>query len=211
MTASGDSLQAQLQAWRERHAARIDPARRHFVEALERRAAAQQGEPRRLLDERLRDLIAADAGATALAAGEAADAAPAHPPAASALGDLLEYAASLTASGGDGGEEAAPRSRFPELAALDDFRDLWSSLHMRRQLRQSLAQTAADAGPLNSGRLVHRALTLMRQLSPGYLQQFLAYVDLLSWMEQMHGSAALPARPAAPPPPSRRARSRPAK
>ena len=30
----------------------------------------------------------------------------------------------------------------------------------------------------------------MRELSPGYLQQFLSYVDALSWMEQMNGGAA---------------------
>ncbi len=31
----------------------------------------------------------------------------------------------------------------------------------------------------------------MRELSPGYLQQFLSYVDALSWMEQMNGGGAL--------------------
>jgi hypothetical protein len=31
----------------------------------------------------------------------------------------------------------------------------------------------------------------MRELSPGYLQQFLSYVDALSWMEQMNGGDAL--------------------
>jgi hypothetical protein len=31
----------------------------------------------------------------------------------------------------------------------------------------------------------------MRELSPGYLQQFLSYVDALSWLEQMNGGGAL--------------------
>ena len=51
-----------------------------------------------------------------------------------------------------------------------------------------------DAGPLNSGSLVHRSLTLMRELSPGYLQQFLSYVDTLSWMEQLSDGGALTAQ-----------------
>ena len=53
-----------------------------------------------------------------------------------------------------------------------------------------------NAGPLNSSSLVHRSLSLMSELSPGYLQQFLSYVDALSWMEQMNGGGALPAKDA---------------
>jgi hypothetical protein len=37
---------------------------------------------------------------------------------------------------------------------------------------------------------VHRSLSLMRELSPGYLQQFLSYVETLSWMEQLNIGAA---------------------
>jgi hypothetical protein len=57
-------------------------------------------------------------------------------------------------------------------------------------MRQSLEQVPGNAGPLNSSSLVHRALSLMREVSPGYLKQFLSYVDALSWMEQMNGGAA---------------------
>ena len=56
---------------------------------------------------------------------------------------------------------------------------------MRGAAGEPLQQAPADAGPLNSGVLVHRALGLMRSLSPGYLQHFLAYVDALSWLQQM--------------------------
>ncbi|MNR65590.1 hypothetical protein D3C85_1886980 [compost metagenome] len=37
---------------------------------------------------------------------------------------------------------------------------------------------------------MHRALSLMRELSPGYLQQFLSYTDALMWMEQVHAATA---------------------
>jgi hypothetical protein len=74
---------------------------------------------------------------------------------------------------------------------LDDFRKLWSRLRTESQLRQSLEQVPTNAGPLNSGNLVHRSITLMRELSPGYLQQFLAYVDALTWIEQMNNGGAL--------------------
>ena len=53
-------------------------------------------------------------------------------------------------------------------------------------MRQSLEQVPSNAGPLNSSALVHRAVTLMRELSPGYLQHFLGYVDDLTSLEQMN-------------------------
>ncbi|MNR57450.1 hypothetical protein D3C85_1782330 [compost metagenome] len=36
----------------------------------------------------------------------------------------------------------------------------------------------------------------MREVSPGYLQQFLSYTDALMWMEQMTAATAPPAKDA---------------
>ncbi|MGA7814139.1 DUF2894 domain-containing protein, partial [Caballeronia sp.] len=83
------------------------------------------------------------------------------------------------------------RPTYPELEVLDYFRETWSRVSTERQLRHSLAHVPGNAGPLNSSSLVHRSLSLMRELSPGYLQQFLSYVDALSWLEQMNGGGAL--------------------
>ena len=41
-----------------------------------------------------------------------------------------------------------------------------------------------NAAPLNSHHLVHRSLTLMRDLSPEYLDRFMSYVDALLWLDQ---------------------------
>jgi hypothetical protein len=43
---------------------------------------------------------------------------------------------------------------------------------------------------------VHRALTLMRDTSPEYLQHFMAQVDALMWLEQAQAQPAPPARSA---------------
>ncbi|MBB5883716.1 DUF2894 domain-containing protein [Xanthomonas sp. LMG 8992] len=86
---------------------------------------------------------------------------------------------------------AAARLTAPQLPAVEDARRLWTELRSRSQLRQSLQPAPTDAGPLNSGVLVHRALALMRTLSPGYLQHFLSYVDALSWLQQLHDGGAL--------------------
>jgi hypothetical protein len=85
--------------------------------------------------------------------------------------------------------DAPHAAAYPELPAVDYFREVWSKVRTEKQLRQSLAQVPGNAGPLNSSSLVHRALSLMRELSPGYLKQFLSYVDTLSWLEQMNGGA----------------------
>ena len=63
-----------------------------------------------------------------------------------------------------------------------------TSERLLKERRQSLEQVPENAGPLNSGALVHRSIGLMRELSPGYLQQFLSYIDALSWVEQINGS-----------------------
>jgi hypothetical protein len=205
-----------LGTWRQQHAERLDPLRLRFIEALARRADAHQGEARRLLEQKLSALLdayaadlarmsaatAADAdGATAtdgdgdgaVACGDSdSDAAPtASASARSPLGDLLQRFASGATHDAHTAANAMPPQSAQQLPALDDARRLWTELRSRSQLRQSLQQAPADAGPLNSGVLVHRALALMRSLSPGYLQQFLAYVDALSWLQQLHDAGAL--------------------
>ncbi|MFL9867764.1 DUF2894 domain-containing protein [Paraburkholderia fungorum] len=200
------SARATLDAWREHGADRLDPIRFHFIEALDRRAAAHGGEARRLLDARLSGLIEVYAADLERAASKApgtgtdtGSAAASTEPAHDTLAALVGYMASHAPADGNGpaAAHAAPRhAAYPELEVLDYFRQTWSKVRSEKQLRQSLRKAPDNAGPLNSSSLVHRSLSLMRELSPGYLQQFLAYVDALSWMEQMNGGSALPAKDA---------------
>jgi Protein of unknown function (DUF2894) len=188
---------AMLDAWRERGADRLDPVRFHFIEALDRRAAGHSGEARRILDDRLSTLLAAYADALESAASRAAEAnsaASPREPARGALAGLIDYIASHARADGNGpaAGNAVPQSpSWAEPRMLDYFRELWSKVSTERQLRQSLEHVPGNAGPLNSSSLAHRSLSLMCDLSPGYLQQFLSYVDALSWMEQMHGGGTL--------------------
>jgi hypothetical protein len=181
------NARAQIDAWREQGADRMDRVRFHRIDALERRAASRDGEARRLLDARLAELIRAYAGDLKRAARKstAADGA-----GGSVVGGLIDYLAQQTAAR-DSAFAMGEAAVFPRLAALEDFRAIWSQIRSESQLRQSLRQAPGDAGPLNSGRLVHRSLTLMRELSPGYLQQFLAYVDALTWIERMSGDGVM--------------------
>ncbi|MCY1378726.1 hypothetical protein D9M69_663850 [compost metagenome] len=80
-------------------------------------------------------------------------------------------------------------STAPELKTLSYFRSTWSKLAADQRVTQSLAKVPKNAGPLNTHHLVQRALTLMRDLSPQYLQRFMAHVDALLWIEQVNAAA----------------------
>ena len=97
----------------------------------------------------------------------------------------------------DTGHAVPWRDAYPELPLLDVYRDIWAKVSANRQLRQSEQQVPDNAGPLNSNNLVHRSLALMRQLSPGYLHQFLSYLDALAWMEQFDGAVTAARKPRA--------------
>jgi hypothetical protein len=51
-------------------------------------------------------------------------------------------------------------------------------------MTQSLAQVPENAGPLNSDRLVLRVLQTLREVSPAYLNRYVAYLDALMWLDQ---------------------------
>jgi hypothetical protein len=186
VTDDATHVRATLDAWREQGADRLDPVRFHRLDALEKRAAAFDGDARALLDARLATLLEGFAEILARA-GEAAAAsetaqASAQAPARGALGGLVEQLARDA--------QADRRGVDPEL--IDYFRTMWSKIRTEQQYRQSLDQVPRNAGPLNSNSLVHRSLATMRELSPEYLQQFMSYIDALAWLEDLAGGGAQP-------------------
>lgn len=184
---SGPGARALLDAWRARGADQLDPVRFHFIEALERRAAVHAGEARRLIDARLTQLLNAFADDLAREASKFAHGIDGDTQ-RSDLGRLVDSLARA--------EPAQPATRVrhePDPELVEYFRQTWSRVRSEKQLRQSLDQVPRNAGPLNSSSLVHRALSLMREVSPGYLQQFLAYADALSWLEQLNASVGVAA------------------
>ncbi|WP_321811144.1 MULTISPECIES: DUF2894 domain-containing protein [unclassified Burkholderia] len=190
MTDDATHVRATLDAWREQGADRLDPVHFHRLDALEKRAAALDGDARALLDARLAMLlegfaqIVARAGEAA-AAGSAAQA-NAQAPARGAIGGLVERLA----------RDAQADRRGIDPALIDYFRAMWSKVRTEQQYRQSLDQVPRNAGPLNSNSLVHRSLATMRELSPEYLQQFLSYIDALAWLEDLAGGGAQPEKEA---------------
>jgi hypothetical protein len=157
--------------------------RAQLIAAMEQRAATLDGEAQRTLEARLAELRALDTDASDKTPD--ANAPLPHP---SPLRELLDHLA----------REASPeRAAYPDVPALADFRQLWSTLRADSQLRQSVAHVPTDAGPLNSTALASRAIALMHELSPGYLRSFLAYVDDLAWLEELDGAGSANASNAA--------------
>ena len=89
------------------------------------------------------------------------------------LADLLAYIARHTAPAG-------------ELKAVRDHRGTWVRLGLEQRLRQSGAQVPDNAGPLNNQRLLHQALTVMRDASPAYFQHFMGHVESLLALEALN-------------------------
>ena len=173
-----------LDAWRANGDDRANPVRFHLIDALDKRAAAYDGEARRMLDARvalLLDLYRSDIE-RAVSQRAAIQNDDERGPLATLVEDIAKSSSAYTTS-------------HAEL--LEYFRAVWSKVSAEKQLRDSLAQVPRNAGPLNSSSLVHRSLSLMREVSPGYLQQFLAYADALSWIEAMNGPGVVVAKDAA--------------
>ena len=183
---------------------RFDPVRFRFIEAMAKRATAHGGEARRMLNDKVATLLAAydEDRAKAQPTSTAEQKTAAEP---SPLAELAEHisrhapmagnapAAPAAAAKAGATTKASAAPPAPELKSIRYFQSTWSKLSADRRLTQSLSKVPENAGPLNSHHLVHRSLTLMHNLSPEYLNRFMAYVDALSWVDQLNGSGAAPA------------------
>ncbi len=185
---------AQLEAWRERGDDRIDPLRFGLIDALARRVGNYEGPVRAQLDARLSQLVDDYAGIVQRHVPVMANAA-APPSPLRQLIDLLtaeplQYQLPLAATDDAGADaEGADSAAMP---VLDEFQQLWGRIRIESLLRQCLDALPEDAGPLHSSVLTYRAMALMQDLSLEYLQHFIAYVDVLTWMEPLSGNDTAP-------------------
>jgi hypothetical protein len=184
-SAHDTAIDPRVTALRERDAPRLDPIGLRYIEALARRTAGHGGEVRRLLDTKLEHAVAScvarldqlererAAAAAAAAAGATPDL---PPPGHSPLGELVAMLDRHAVAGPVGGRV--------ELKAMSQSRSTWARLSVGRQMARSLAKVPENPGPLNSHLLMLRALRTMQDISPGYLEHFMAYADALLWLDQ---------------------------
>ncbi|MBW8831034.1 MAG: DUF2894 domain-containing protein [Burkholderiales bacterium] len=205
---------AAVEVWGAPGAKSVDPVGVGVIEALARRAAAQQGEVRRLLMRRVEELRNEHAAAKPTnQADQALDEPAVRRCALAGLSDLVDrlgrspVSSVLSTQPRPGmarqtdASITGPLSRVappPPLKAVVVFKGTWSRLRAEHRLRQALAQVPAMAGPLNSSHLVNCALQAMRDVSPEYLDAFMSHIDTLQWLEQASGAGDLTARPMTP-------------
>ena len=158
----------------------FDPVRLRFLEALARRARDSEGTVKHLLEDKLARAMAAYQERVAQHTDAASELqrleSPPQPTALAELTRTLTQHLPINAPASMGGR--------PELKSIRYFRDTWSKLSVDKQLSQAIAQGPENAGPLNSHQLVLRSLSVMRDISPDYLNRFMSYVDALLWLDQ---------------------------
>jgi hypothetical protein len=179
--ATGDATG--LATLRQAGAADFDPVGWHYIEVLSTRISTQQGAARGLLqsklDTALRDLQARMAAAhhVSLATRVVTPS-----PGTSPLAQLLKTFAPASSAAALPTDNASTwRADSPQ---VQQFRQTLSKLRVQKQVAQAIAQGPQNAGPINSHMLVLRSLGLMCELSPDYLNRFMAYVDTLLCLEE---------------------------
>jgi hypothetical protein len=198
-----ESALADLDALRTLGADRCDPVQFHLLEVLARRLPAQTPAVQGVLAQRLALRVAqVRSQAEAQVPGEraASVAAPVAQtarggPLAQLLRELQPGAQTAGVALGPQGSGHAAQAPAPllaqddaaslsELGSVRRFGEVWAKVSAQQQVDRALDRGPENAGPLNSHRLMLRALSLMRDLSPDYLRRFLSQVDTLLWLEQ---------------------------
>lgn len=199
------------------HGAGAGPRERlrlHRAEALARRIAAIEGPARALLEGRLQQLLQ-DPSPPGRDGGSQASTSITPAPALAGLTRLLEDLRSRSGAHSAGAVAHVPKPDFAgdracaidahsaALPALEAARQTWAQLRMDDHLRHVMAEVPDDAGPMHSTVLVHRAIAVMHEAAPGYLQHFLGYADALAVLERYCPAPASvpPARAPRPRPP----------
>ncbi len=99
------------------------------------------------------------------------------------------------ATGTDNAAAASNPPRAVEMKSVQQFRQSWHRMKVQDQVEQALQQGPANAGPLNSHRLVLRTLGLMQDLSPAYLHHFMSHLDTMLQLDTLTlPQAAKPAK-----------------
>ncbi len=74
-----------------------------------------------------------------------------------------------------------------QLNAIHHFRESLVKRNADKRVTQLIEEIPEDAGPLNPQKLIVQSLASMRDLSPHYLNRFVAYIDTLLWLEEAGG------------------------
>ena len=186
-----------LESLRRDGAQRSDPVEFRYLEAMHARMHAQPQAVQRILEKRLSvavtrfDMRFRQSTGSRTTGSKSGGSVPKPAASVNPLAALNRYIRDVSREGPDTrqqGDMAGPA----ELKSVRQFRQAWSRIRAEDKVDQALRQVPANAGPLNSHRLVIRTLSLMRDLSPEYLQRFVAQVETMMVLDS---TSLKPAKP----------------
>lgn len=180
-------LQPRLQALQDADVARLDPLTWHYLNTLSERSSTQTESVQNAMRPKLEQLLSQLEQRITPSAPQ-----PQTPPSKAAPSDTPSALAQLLVEMGMPATfEAKPQTAASGMQASNEsprvqqFRKQLRTLSVQKQVRTALSKAPQNAGPINSHMLVLRALGLMRELSPEYLQRFMSYVDTLIVLESV--------------------------
>ena len=185
---SPSDAQALLQPAQAAEAAQLDPVGWHHIQVLTERTRTQTGLAQVLLQAKLNSALAQLQAR--LAAQKKQHTQHIQPtrhtpsPLSALLRDMSAPSAERPFSPSGQGRMDNPR--------VAQFRQQLGKISVQKQVTQAIAQAPQNAGPINSHMLVLRSLSLMRDLSPDYLNRFVGYVDTLLFLDMPQTVKATP-------------------
>ena len=77
-----------------------------------------------------------------------------------------------------------------ELESVRRYRESWVRINSDKLVTRAVEEGFDDPGPLNQEMLATRSLSIMREISPAYVNHFVSYVETLLWLEKAATQAA---------------------
>lgn len=182
-----------LQPLRDAGAPQLDAVRWHYIETLAARMGTQPPKVQWLLQDKLAKALDEMQQRLAIGAArglELGRQSPPPSPLASLVQEMAPVAGSVTPVTAIGQPGESPRVR--------QFRKQLRKISVQKQVSRAMAQAPQNAGPINSHMLVIRALGLMRDISPDYLNRFMSHVDTLLCLEDAERQRLAPRKAAKP-------------
>jgi len=99
------------------------------------------------------------------------------------------YAASPKPSPSQSAEPETSAGPLKSLKASQTMRVHQQRRAVEKRVELAIAEGPESPGPLNPQMLAIKALTMMRELSPQYLNRYVSYLDTLFWVEQLDTAA----------------------
>ena len=177
------STEELLSTLRQAGAARVDAVGWHYIEVLAKRSQSLSGSAQALLNHKLQKMLGdfnarMNAEPACSEDGEReSDVSPS--PLALLLQEMSPQASTLAQD--SVGNSKPWRGESPR---VQQFRKQLRKISVQKQVSRAIAQAPQNAGPINSHMLVLRALGLMRDIAPDYLNRFMTHLDTLLNLEE---------------------------